>query len=103
MTAHTRARAGTTLVELLVVLAVLAAVGTLATMTLRVLPASGVDTPLARIGAARRHAVTSGRPVTLHVDDSGRIRQVRVFPDGQVLGAESLGIDPTSGRIRNAR
>lgn len=33
---------------------------------------------------------TPDMPEELQVDDSGRIRQVRVFPDGRVLGAESL-------------
>lgn len=102
MTALRAQPAGATLVELLVVIAILGVVGTAATAALRPPLPPDAESPLARVNGARRRAIAARHPVTLHITDSGRLHQVRAFPDGRVVGAEWLNVDPISGRRRDA-
>jgi prepilin-type N-terminal cleavage/methylation domain-containing protein len=97
------ARAGVTLIELIVVIAILGVIAGLTTVSLRA--AGGTEAPAlaTRVAAARREAVRIGRAVELVVGGSEAPQVVRALPDGRVLADPSLGIDMATGRPRDAR
>lgn len=89
-------RAGVTLVELMVVLAILgvmAGVVGLAARSLRHIDPAAARS--ARIAEARRLALETRRPVTLQLDSG---RRMIAFPDGSVRGDSVLGLDALTGR-----
>jgi prepilin-type N-terminal cleavage/methylation domain-containing protein len=95
----TRPRGGVTLVELLVVLAILgvmAGVVGLAVPPIRRAPEGGAA---ARVARARQTAVASGRAVTVSVSMDGRPRTATAFPDGSVVADSGLDVDRLSGAI----
>jgi prepilin-type N-terminal cleavage/methylation domain-containing protein len=96
-----RVRAGTTLVELLVVLAVLAIATSIAGLAFH--RAHVVPTPasvmLDRIAAARRVAITTGRNVSINVLLDDQLRAVTAHADGSVLADSVRALDPLSGRF----
>lgn len=95
---------GVTLVELVVVLAVL---GTLTTMVLinfpRTRPRIGpkeVSDPIVRI---RQHAIESGMPSGGRVALDGKVHAVLALPDGRVIADSSLRVDPFTGKPNERR
>jgi len=94
-----RLRDGFTLVEMIVVIAILAIVaGISATALLR-----APDSPSAAgesVRTARRRAVQTGASVTISVavGDQKRAIAVTAKPDGSVLSDTTLAIDPLTGR-----
>ena len=81
---------GFTLLELLVVLALLAlllSMGALAVTAVRPMEAGPVA---ARVDSARREAIRSGTAVALRLDSA----VVRFLPDGRAIGP---GVDPLTG------
>jgi prepilin-type N-terminal cleavage/methylation domain-containing protein len=96
-----RTRAGTTLVELLVVLAVLAITTSIAGLAFH--SAHVAPTPIsvmsARIAAARREAIATGRDVSTTVLLDDRLRAVTAHADGSVLTDSIAALDPLSGRF----
>lgn len=79
-------RRGVTLVELLVVLTVLAAVATVSGLALgRLRPADDLGAS-ARIDAMRRDAIHHGVSVTRTIRHEGRTITVSVLADGRVIG-----------------
>ena len=101
---HTRA--GVTLVELMVVLAVL---GVMAGVVLLAWPPerhrqTGAATLAGdSVAGLRRRALQSGRPVTGMVTIRGLTAEIIAFPDGRIIGAERLGINPLTGEKLNAQ
>jgi prepilin-type N-terminal cleavage/methylation domain-containing protein len=93
-------RAGFTLLEMLVVITVLGVLSALVGLawTREPPPSAGDPGPAARIAAAQREAIAKGTAVTLQVDVGGRTVRLRALPDGRLLGAEPLGLDPLGGR-----
>ena len=87
---------GVTLVELLVVLAMLGVMATIVGLTWRPgrwqSPAAA-----AHVAALRRRAVQSGRAVTDTATVSGTVVRVIAFPDGRIVGAARLGVNPLTG------
>lgn len=55
---------------------------------------------VAEILAMRAQAVSAGDVVTRTVRAEGRTLVVTALPDGRVIGADALGIDPLTGRRR---
>lgn len=95
-----RARRGVTLVELLVVLAVLGVMTGVAGLAFggeRTEPAPD-EAALDRIAAARREAVVTGRSVSTTVMLGGRPRAVTAHADGRVLAESLPAWDILSGR-----
>jgi len=95
------ARTGTTLVELLVVLAVLGVmlgVAGVAFHDMRVAPTEE-STLLDGVAAARRLAITTGLSQSATIVFDGRPRAVFAQPDGHVLVDSLPALDPLSGRI----
>lgn len=101
----TRTRRGFTLVEMLVVLAILAlAVGLVAISVPALAPPETARVPRA-IAAARAEAIRTGRAVTLEVAPGARIR---LYPDGSAAptrvsadGADWV-VDPWTAEVRRA-
>jgi prepilin-type N-terminal cleavage/methylation domain-containing protein len=101
----TRKKTGVTLVELLVVLVILgvmAGVVGLAWQPGRWLGGAGADSTES-LPVVRRWALQSGRPIQAVVSIRGHAIHVLAFPDGRVLGAESLQVNPLNGEVGDAR
>ena len=97
-------RPGTTLIEMLVAIAILALVAGVVAMGARGtgnLTAS--DDALAKIAAARTEAIDGGRATTVVVNVQDSAYLVTAYPDGRVLTAARFGIAPLTGRPDAAR
>lgn len=97
-----RSRAGATLLELVVTLALLAVAASLVVPALRE-SAAAPPTLRDRVAAARRKALAEGHAVTVELADSAGRHLLTAFPDGHVAADTALGIDPANGRPRAAR
>jgi prepilin-type N-terminal cleavage/methylation domain-containing protein len=93
---------GVTLVELMVVLALLGVVAGVAGVALQSTSRVPENDALAIVTAARTEALRTGRPVTVEVRLDGRPRAVTAWPDGSVIADESLGVDRLTGRRSDA-
>ena len=89
-----------TLVELLVVLAILGVMAGLVGLAWQ--PGRWASPDRGEVATARRRALTSGRAIKVTVSNGGRVIQVIAFPDGRVLGAEPLGVNPLTGALLDA-
>ena len=88
-------RAGTTLIELLVALAVLAVVLGVSVVAFQAEPPpSAAELRTQRIAELRRRAIETGRPTAIYVDGAPA---GTAYPDGRVLVPDST-IEPMSGR-----
>ena len=97
-------RAGVTLVELMVVLAILGVMAGVAGLAARSLERTDPESlRAAAIADARRQALETRRPVPLAVEDGDSVRRMIALPDGSVRGDAALGLDPLTGRPRAAR
>jgi prepilin-type N-terminal cleavage/methylation domain-containing protein len=85
---------GSTLIELVVVLAILGLLLGVSALGLWSLRHTPEDERLARIASARREALQRGSVVTIGADDSGRV--LRFLPDGRAIGNE---VDPLTGSV----
>jgi prepilin-type N-terminal cleavage/methylation domain-containing protein len=97
------ARRGVTLIELIVVIAILGVMAGVATLGLRtVRKTDQVDVATALISATRDSALRTGRPATTAIPaaalPSGIAVLVTALPDGRVIAPRALGIDALSGR-----
>jgi prepilin-type N-terminal cleavage/methylation domain-containing protein len=98
-------RAGVTLVELIVVIALLGVIAGVTGLAFqRARPVVGADAVAALASVARDSALRTGRTVTLRISALGarRSADLTAYPDGRVIADPSLGIDPLSGRVQNA-
>lgn len=95
----TACRGGNTLVEFLVVLAILGVVAGVTGLSFRRVPepalANEADT---RIADARREAIRSGKSITVIVSERGEPMAATAHPDGRVVADTALAIDPLGGR-----
>lgn len=97
-------RAGFTLVELMVVLAVLGVMAGVAGLAARSLERRDPETErAAAIADARRRALETRRPVTLQVQVGDSAARLIALPDGSVRRDSALGLDVLTGRPRAAR
>jgi prepilin-type N-terminal cleavage/methylation domain-containing protein len=96
----TRRCSGNTLLELLVVLAILGiAAGVTGLSFGRGEATPAADSVEARIAEARREAVRSGKSVTVNVSRGGDdVLAATAHPDGRVVADSVLAIDRFSGR-----
>lgn len=92
-------RRGVTLVELMVVIALLGLMAGITTVALARRPAvPAADVRVAPIVAARTAAIRRGRDSTVVFEVDGVRFLATAHPDGRIVAAKSLGIDPLSGR-----
>ena len=90
---------GTTLIELIVALAVLGIVLGVSTAALSAIHRDVPPPALARVEAARERALRLGVPVRIDRPDSssaGTAASLLLLPDGRVIGA---GFDPLTGEM----
>jgi prepilin-type N-terminal cleavage/methylation domain-containing protein len=99
-TTGARTRDGVTLVELLVVLAVLGVMFGIAGVAFRNVHATpaATRTTFDDVAAARRQAIATGNGVSTTLVLDGHLRAVTAHADGRVLADSLPGIDPLSGR-----
>lgn len=98
-----RPRAGVTLIELIVVIAIIGmSAGVTALALRRAAPVRGIDMARATVAAARDSALRSGRAVTvsirLPVQTGTTLAFATARPDGRVLADSALAIDPLTGK-----
>jgi type II secretory pathway pseudopilin PulG len=93
---------GNTLVELLVVFAILGVVAGVAGLSFRVDPTpAAVDAAGAQVAAARREAIRTGRSVTVVVSRDAHVSVATAHADGSVIADSALSIDRFTGaRVR---
>jgi prepilin-type N-terminal cleavage/methylation domain-containing protein len=93
-------RAGVTLVELLVVVAILAITSTLTAVALRRIDRSRASDAADHVIALRRDAIAAGHVITRRVRHDDAIHLVTALPDGRVLADSALRLDPLTGLRR---
>jgi len=91
-------RAGVTLVELLVVLAIMAVMAGVATFGAPPTHATPSDVAV-RTASARRAALASGRPVSVTVVAFGHEHAMSALPNGVVIADSLLGVDRLTGVV----
>jgi prepilin-type N-terminal cleavage/methylation domain-containing protein len=94
-------RSGVTLVELLVVLAILAITTSLASVALRRADSSRDVDANDQVLALRREAIATGHPITRVVRRDSASFIVTALADGRMVADSALGIDPSTG-LRHA-
>ena len=94
-------RAGVTLLELLLVLAVIAvAIGVVSVSFKAPASVDGADSITAKLEGLRIQAVRSGQPTTEKFRTPAGIGAVTAYPDSRVIGDPTLLLDPLNGRPR---
>ena len=102
--ALTHSRTGFTLVELMVVLAILGLMAGVVGLAARSLERTDPAAErAAAVADARRRALETRRPVTLDVPMGDSVGRLVAFPDGTVRADSTLGLDVLTGRPREVR
>lgn len=92
---------GSTLVELMITIAMLGVIASVATLAIR-RPSPPVDDVATAMRRARSQAAESGRAIRVSRIDSGRIADFVVYPDGRVVADSVVHADLLTGRIAPA-
>ena len=96
-------RPGSTLVELIVALALIGVMSAVTVLALRSTPvASTEDTAIQRLMDARRIAVREGRRMTIELMVGNARHSATAHPDGRIVTSASLGVNSLSGRLEDA-
>lgn len=96
-------RAGITLVELVVALAILGVAAAVTGLAVRAMPEpAAAERRDGQIATARRRALSQRHPVAVTLADSGLLLRAVAFPDGRVVADPALEVDPLTGRRREA-
>jgi prepilin-type N-terminal cleavage/methylation domain-containing protein len=96
-------RPGVTLVELIVVLAIIAVIAGVTTLAFRRADRGSSVAPwVSAVAAARRIAIDSGRTVSLTVRVGDSVYGATALPDGSVVADTRLGIDRLTGEVKRA-
>lgn len=96
-------RRGITLLELIVVLALLGLSASVVGLGFRQPPApAGSSAAVGSVARLRHAALETGRVVTDTVGVDGQALVVTALPDGRVVAPSSLLLDPFTGRARDA-
>lgn len=98
-----RVQPGSTLIELLVTIALLGIIASVATLALRQTSKPRPDDPMVIIADTLGSVLTSGKPVTLQFVVNRSPVEATVNPDGSIVADTSLHIDRLTGRTLNVR
>lgn len=94
-------RPGTTLVELVVTIAILGALAAVATLAIARIGAPPDDLRSA-LERARTQAAERGTAVRLTRVEQGRFLDLIAFPDGRIVADTSYHVEPLTGRAERA-
>lgn len=89
-------RSGFTLIELIVVIAMLGIIAGVTAVSLRS-PVDPATLENAEITAASRRAIESGHPVSISVRRQQHVYAITAKPDGRVVADTALMLDPLTG------
>lgn len=96
-------RAGVTLLELIVVLALLSIIAGVVSLSFHAAPPVRIaDANNARVLAARDSALRFGHPVSIVLSDSAGQQAATALADGRVIADAALRFDPLSGHPYDA-
>jgi prepilin-type N-terminal cleavage/methylation domain-containing protein len=96
-------RPGVTLIELIVVLAIVAVMAGVTTLAFRRADLTPQVEPWVRaMAAARQTAIDSARTVSLTIRIADSLYAATAFPDGSMLADPRLGIDRLTGEVTRA-
>jgi len=96
-------RRGVTLIELIVVLAILSLMAGVTTLAFRRADMTPRVVPwVSAIAGARRSAVDSNRTVSLTVRVGDNVYAATALPDGSIVADAALGIDRLTGEVPRA-
>lgn len=91
------ARRAVTLVELLVVVAILGVTTALSSVALRRIDAPHAASTGDVVRTLRRDAIAAGRPITRVVVRDSATYVVTALADGRIIADSALGVDPSTG------
>jgi prepilin-type N-terminal cleavage/methylation domain-containing protein len=94
-----RGRAAFTLVELIVVLAILGLISGVSGLALASLKAPRESEVVRQLRRSREKAILGGKPIHTVMNDASRTTRVLFFPDGRAFGP---GVDPLTGALRDS-
>ena len=97
MNAARRSPRGVTLLELLVTMAILAALSAVTTLGVRRMDTPRLDDPRTILANGIRQVLATGRPATLHFVIDGVATSATVLPDGGVVADSALAIERLTG------
>jgi Tfp pilus assembly protein FimT len=97
------ARRGSTMLEMLIVLMLLALIGSVAVMAIRVIERPSPDDPYQIVADSLRAALNAGRATSVSVLIDGKPVLVAIHPDGSVAADSALRFDRFSGVRADAR
>jgi hypothetical protein len=95
-------RVGATLLELIVCVAVLGLMASVATLALRSAVPPDPNDPMTIIADTLETVLATGAAATLQFDVNGRPALATINPDGSILADSILGIDRFTGRSTHA-
>jgi prepilin-type N-terminal cleavage/methylation domain-containing protein len=90
-------RRGVTLVELLVVLAIMTVMAAVVGLAAPPIHRTDPDVATTRVTAARRAALSSGQPVSITVVSQEHPYAVTAYPDGAIVADSALAVDRLAG------
>jgi len=96
-------RRGMTLLELLIVLALVGILAGVAAMAARRIPPTDHSDPLVMVEDSLRRAVAEARAITIDVVMDGKSASATANPDGSVVADSMFEIDRLSGTSTHAR
>lgn len=92
-----RLRGGVTLVELIVVLAIMTVMAAVVGLAAPPIRHADPDIATTRVTAARRTALSSGQPVSITVVSREHPYAVTAYPNGAVVADSALAVDRLAG------
>jgi prepilin-type N-terminal cleavage/methylation domain-containing protein len=100
---YTAPHRGVTLVELLVTLALLGVLASVATLALRIAASPDPADPRNVVADSMRVSAASGRTISVRMRIRGQDAAASVRPDGSIIADSEYHIDPTTGLPNNAK